>query len=68
MSELNKISDTERFLYELIEINKQFSKLLDSFVFKLRDQHPHKSKTEGMIDPRTGKKFRGAGKDKAMKK
>ena len=57
MADLKKITELEQVFHQLQKIQRQVSALSEFLVSKLRDQHGHAPKTEGMIDPRTGRQF-----------
>jgi hypothetical protein len=59
MSDLSEISDLERAFHELQRIKQQINLLSDFLGSKLKDQERSRPRASGMIDPRTGKPFRG---------
>jgi hypothetical protein len=54
---MDEVSDLERAFFELQKIQQQLNLLANFIASKLRDQAGGDSKSNDLIDPRTGKKF-----------
>jgi uncharacterized protein YPO0396 len=54
---VDEINDLQRAFYELEKIKQQVNLLSDFLLSKLRDQVGNESKSDELIDPRTGQKF-----------
>ena len=54
---MREVTDLEKAFYELEKIKQQVNMLSDFLLSKLRDQVANESKSNDLIDPRTGQKF-----------
>jgi len=52
-----EITEIEQAFFELEKIKRQINALSDFLSSKIRDKKTAASKTQGMIDPRTGEQF-----------
>ena len=56
--QIQEITELEQAFFQIEKIKAQVNALSDFLAAKLTAQHAHKPKNAGMIDPRTGRRFR----------
>jgi hypothetical protein len=61
---MHEVTDLERAFHKLEKIKQQVNLLSDFLASKLRDQATDECKINDLIDPRTGKKFKGGEKER----